>query len=70
MISRYRIKVIEGDFGDDQPIFKIVIVDDEGLARELGAERVNPGFGVNEKEAIDDFIRRNKSDVLDVVFDL
>jgi len=69
-MDKYKIKVIEGDFGDDQVIFRVTVIDEEGQVREFNVEPIKPGFGATEKEAIDDFIRRNNSDVLDVVFNL
>lgn len=62
------LKVEEGEFAYGQIMFRVSVTDGVNKLREIGMEFVWDGFGTTEKEAIDDFIRRNKSDILNVVF--
>jgi hypothetical protein len=64
-----KIKVDEGSFGDDDGVIhRVYVVDGIRYIREFNQEPILIGFGATAKEAIDDFIRRNKSDVLDIIF--
>lgn len=63
-----KIKVDEGSFGDDGSIFRVYVVDGIRFIREFNIEEIQVGYGATGKEAIDDFIRRNKSDVLNQIF--
>jgi len=63
-----KIKVDEGSFGDDGVIFQVYVMDGEMFIREFNQEMIQIGYGATAKEAIDDFIRRNKSDVLSIIY--
>jgi hypothetical protein len=63
-----KIKVDEGSFGDDAVIFQVYVVDGINFIRQFNAEDIQIGYGATPKEGIDDFIRRNKSDVLNRIF--
>ena len=63
-----KIKVEEGTFADDQVIFRVFVVDGIRFIRAFNEADILIGYGATEKEAIDDFIRRNKSDVLNIIF--
>ena len=62
------IKIDEGTFGDDGVIFQVYLVDGIMNVKRFNEEAINIGYGATPKEAIDDFIRRNKSDVLNLIF--
>jgi len=36
---------------------------------EIGAERIKSGFGLTEKEALKDFINRNKFEILEAIYE-
>jgi len=63
-----KIRVDEGSFGDDGVIFKVYVMDGEIFVRKFNIELIQTGYGATAKEAIDDFIRRNKSDVLEKIY--
>jgi hypothetical protein len=63
-----KIKVEEGTLGDEQVIHRVFVVDGIRFIRQFNEEMILTGFGATPKEAIDDFIRRNKSDVLNMIF--
>ena len=68
----YQILTEQGLFDSGSDYFRVTVVESGSGKRvhSFNEERIQNGFGSNPKEAIDDFIRRNKSDVLDMVFDL
>ena len=61
----YDLKFIIGEMYSGMPILKAVAKSDKGVALP-GAKA---GYGINEVEAAQDFIRRNASAVLDKIFD-
>ena len=66
----YQTLVEEGTFDGGNPLFRVVVILNGSRKDEFLGEKVNVGFGATPKEAIDDFIRRNTSSLLDKVFDL
>ena len=67
----YQILTEKGLFDAGSDYFRVSVVESGNgkRVREFNIEPINVGFGATPKEAIDDFIRRNKSIVLDVIFD-
>jgi len=63
-----QIKIDEGTFGGEDTIYQVRVVDGIINVNDMGAEKIQRGYGTLAKEAIDDFIRRNKSDVLDRIY--
>jgi hypothetical protein len=71
--DKYQVVVEEGSFGFGYTCFRVSVVEDrpgKPRVRNFNAEPINVGFGKDPQDAIDDFIRRNNSDVLDMIFDL
>jgi len=61
----YELKVVAVGKG----YYKAMLVNDSGeRVSGIGREEINEGFGKTEDAAIDDFIRRNRSNVLRIVF--
>ena len=68
--SKYSIKIERGTFGNDEGImFRASITDGINGVGFFNIEAVQVGFGTTEKKATDDFIRRNISNVLGMVFE-
>jgi len=65
----YQIRVDKGNVSDGQEFHRVVTVVNSKRVSTLGTEKINEGFGATPKEAIDDFVRRNSSDVLNKIFD-
>jgi hypothetical protein len=49
-------------------VWRCSVTDGIKELKHFNVEPILSGFGATQKEAEDDFIRRNKSDVLDKVF--
>jgi len=62
--------LVKGKFYNlDQNIFKAELRNEIGdVVRELGMEMISEGYGITERDAVRDFIRRNKSNVIRKVF--
>ena len=63
-----QIKIDEGTFDDESAIYQVRVVDGILNINDMGARTIQRGYGASAKEAIDDFIRRNPSDVLDIIY--
>ena len=64
-----KLKVDEGSFGDDDGvIWQAYVMDGIRYIKAFNEEPILIGYGATAKEAIDDFIRRNKSDVLNMIY--
>ena len=68
----YQILTEKGLFDEGSDYFRVSVVEvgNGKRAQFFGPEAIHVGFGATPKEAIDDFIRRNISNVLDMIFDL
>ena len=63
-----QIKIDEGSFDDEDVIFQVRVVDGILNVNNFNAVKIQRGYGTSAKEAVDDFIRRNPSDVLDLIY--
>ena len=68
-MENLKIKIDEGSFDGDGVIFQVRVVDGIMNVNKFNIEKIQRGYGSTPKEATDDFIRRNKSDVLDLIFE-
>ncbi len=69
--NNYRIKFQEGSFDNDgSPMVRINVFDGIKRVSSFNQEVINTGFGTTKQDAINDFINRNKSDVLNMIFDI
>ena len=67
----YQIKIEEGSFDNDgSPMWRVNVFDGIKKVSSFNQEGINTGFGATPQDAINDFINRNKSDVLNMVFDI
>ena len=67
----YQILVEKGFFDVGGDFFRVSVVESGGKrVAQFNIVDVQLGFGRTSQNAIDDFIRRNSSDVLDKIFDL
>ncbi len=67
----YRIKFKEGSFDNDgSPMWRVNVFNGMNKVPSFNQERINTGFGAPPQDAINDFINRNNSDVLNMVFDI
>ena len=63
-----QIKIDEGSLDGEDRIFQVRVVDGILNVNEFGIVKVQRGYGASAKEAIDDFIRRNSSDILGYIY--
>ena len=74
--NNYQVKFQEGSFDNDgDPMVRVNVFDGTvGAFRKkvpsFNQEVINTGFGTEKQDAINDFINRNKSDVLNMIFDI
>ncbi len=69
--NNYRIKFQEGSFDNDgSPMWRINVFDGTKRVLSFNQEVINTGFGTTKQDAINDFINRNESDVLNMIFDI
>ncbi len=67
----YRIKIEEGSFDNDgSPMWRVNVFDGIKRVLSFNQEVINTGFGTTKQDAINDFINRNKFDVLNMIFDI
>ena len=62
-----KIKTEQGLLGGIK-IYRSYVVDGINYVREFNVERIQTGYGETQEEAIKNFILRNKSEVLDIIF--
>jgi len=69
-IPDFDIKVEDGNLSDTHSICRCFMVDEGGkeLTR-LGVEFVSCGFGQSRGKSVEDFIRRNNSNILSKIFE-
>ena len=63
------INLEHGTFGKDNTFFRVTIKDEDKIINKLGNDTIQAGFGVEPNAAIQDFINRNKSSLLNQVFE-
>jgi hypothetical protein len=63
-----QIKVDVGTIDGETDIYQVRVVDGITNINYFNIEKIQRGYGSTPQEAIKDFIRRNKSDVLDQIF--
>ena len=69
--NNYRIRFEEGSFDNDSnPMWRVNVFDGTKRMSSFNQEKINTGFGSTKQDAINDFINRNKSDVLNMIFDI
>ena len=69
--NNYRIKFEEGSFDNDgSPMWRVNVFDGKKKVSSFNQEVINTGFDTTKQDAINDFINRNKFDVLNMIFDI
>ena len=69
--NNYQIKFEEGSFDNDgSPMFRVNVYSGMKKIPSFNQEAINTGFGTTKQDAINDFINRNKFDVLNMIFDI
>jgi len=63
-----QIKIDVGTIDGETDIYQVRVVDGILNVNEFGRVTIQRGYGTSAKEAIDDFIRRNPSDVLGYIY--
>ena len=67
----YQIVIEKGELAPRIDSFRVFVSDGNGKRLgEFNAAKVHEGFGLDTSGAVNDFIRRNSSDVLNKIFDL
>lgn len=69
----YQIIIEAGSFGAGFDYHRVLVIEDrpgKPRVKSFNEAVIYAGFGSGPQEAINDFIRRNSSDVLDMIFDL
>ena len=69
--NNHQIKFEEGSFDNDgSPMWRVNVFNGTKKVPSFNQEVINTGFGTEKQDAINDFINRNKSDVLNMIFDI
>jgi hypothetical protein len=63
-----QIKVDVGTIDGETDIYQVRVVDGIININYFNIEKIQRGYGSTPQEATEDFIRRNKSEVLDQIF--
>jgi len=65
----YDTEIIEGTFDKQRTHFKVVVVDPDGnIIDKIDNISYENGYGTMQEKAMEDFIRRNSSAILDKIF--
>jgi hypothetical protein len=65
----YDIAVEDGTLGDDYSIYRVKVIADGIEVNQIGEGFVSCGFGQTPGKAVEDFINRNNSNILNKIFD-
>jgi len=62
-----KIKIKKGSIG--YPVYRVSVQTDRGEKKEFGAEYVQVGFGITERDAVRDFITKNKANLIEHLYE-
>lgn len=69
----YILRYDQGTMDSTHDLWRVSVVDSKNPSRSLlkiGEAIINNGFGQSKPDAIKDFLSRNKSNVIEKIFDL
>ena len=65
----YDIAVDEGNLSDSHEIFRVKVILNGVEVNSIGESFISCGFGQTRQKAVEDFISRNNSNILNKIFD-